>query len=118
MEVVVSGKNKHQSVNCAYEENSHRADGCVSGSPIGPSDAPAARVDRWLECVSGQYPSSFPREGQAEPRSRASVSADLAAAAHWHRDQTNPEKAGGRNHPQDGSWGDVPGGKPASALPW
>src|SRR5260221_8525774 len=90
----------------------------VPGSPIGSSPATAAGVDRRLECLSQQYSSSFPREGQADQRSRASLFADLAAVAHWHGNKADPEKVRGRDHAQDGSWVESPGGETASALPW
>ena len=68
------------------------------------------------------YPNSirraFRKTGQAEPRSWASPFADLAAVAHWHGDQADPAKAGGRDHAQDDPWGESPGGETASALPW
>src|SRR5437660_5780294 len=78
--------------------------------------APPPRVDRRLERVSGQHPSSIPREGQANGGGWTSVLAGLATVAHWHGDQANGEKAGRRDHATDGSWGVGAGREAAPVL--
>src|SRR6266480_8004682 len=63
------------------------------------------RVDCRLECVSGQYLPSVPREDQANSGSWTSVLANLAGAAHWHGDQAHQEKTACPDHAADGLWG-------------
>src|SRR5260221_11773971 len=80
--------------------------------------ATPARLDGRLERLPQQYSSSVPGEGQADQWGWTSVLTDLARVAHWHRDQADGEKTGGRDHPQDSSRPPGASGEAASQLAW
>src|SRR5260370_4161822 len=75
----------------------------ATGSSMCGQLASPARLDRRVEGLSRQYPPSIPGEGEADEGIWASLFASLARVAHWHGDQADGQKTGGRDLPSDGS---------------
>ena len=90
----------------------------VPRAPMCGLRAPPARLDRRLERLPQQYPSSVPREGQADQGGWTSMLAGLARVTHWHCDQADGEKTGRRDHPPDSPWPARACGETASQLTW
>ncbi|HEY3994316.1 MAG TPA: hypothetical protein VGM01_15715 [Ktedonobacteraceae bacterium] len=56
----------------------------ATGSSSRRVPAPPARLDRWVERVSGQYSTSVSRKSQSHGRQGQSLLTGLARPAHWN----------------------------------